>query len=209
VFLSSHLFEFIAPTRYYRSMNLTHASATTPIASLSALSPNDREPLRAIANDPSIWAHWPRDMAPENWDENFDWMLGEQNAGRWLLHTVRDNDGELIGQTCYLAIRPEHKGVEIGGTWYVPSVHGTKVNPACKLMLLDHAFDCGAQRVELKTNAHNARSRAAMLKMGGTFEGIHRRHMLQFDGSWRDTAWYSVLADEWAGVKAGLVARLG
>jgi N-acetyltransferase len=189
-------------------MHLTHVTATTPFARLTPLSPQDREPLRAIASDPAIWTHWPRDMAHEKWDENFDWMLGEQDAGRWLLHTVRDEDGSVVGQTCYLAIRPEHKGVEIGGTWYVPSVHGTKINPACKLMLLDHAFACGAQRVELKTHANNARSRAAMLKMGATFEGVHRCHMLLHDGTWRDTAWYSVLADEWTRMKAGLEARL-
>lgn len=189
-------------------MHLTHATAATPFASLSPLTRQDREPLRAIATDPSIWAHWPRDMAPDKWDSNFDWMLGEQEAGRWLLHTVRDGDGKIVGQTCYLAIRPEHRGVEIGGTWYVSRVQGSKVNPACKLMLLEHAFACGARRVELKTNANNARSRAAMLKLGGTFEGIHRCHMLLYDCSWRDTAWFSVLAEEWAGVKAGLLARL-
>jgi N-acetyltransferase len=189
-------------------MNLTHATASTPFASLSPLAADDREPLRAIAVDPALWTYWPRDMAASKWDENFDWMMGEQAAGRWLAHTVHGPDGVVIGQTCYLAIRPEHQGVEIGGTWYVPSVHGSKVNPACKLMLLDHAFACGAQRVELKTHAKNARSRAAMAKMGATFEGIHRCHMLLHDGTWRDTAWYSVLADEWAGVKAGLEARL-
>jgi N-acetyltransferase len=190
------------------SMHLTHARTATPFASLSPLNENDREALRIISSDPTIWTYWPRDMAASKWDENFDWMLSEQAAGRWLLHTVRTPDGKVAGQTCYLAIRPEHKGVEIGGTWYAPSVHGSMVNPSCKLLLLDHAFACGAQRVELKTHAKNARSRAAMLKMGGTFEGIHRRHMLLHDGSWRDTAWYSVLADEWPTVKAGLEARL-
>jgi N-acetyltransferase len=189
-------------------MHFTHATVGTPFASLAPLAEQDRELLRTLASDPAIWTYWPRNMAPANWDANFDWMLGEQAAERWLLHTVRTPQGELVGQTCYLAIRSEHKGVEIGGTWYLPSVHGSQVNPSCKLMLLEHAFACGAQRVELKTHASNARSRAAMLKMGATFEGIHRRHMLQHDGTWRDTAWYSVLAEEWPRVKAGLEARL-
>ena len=189
-------------------MRLTHATIATSIASLSPLADDDREPLRLIARNPAIWTHWPRDMAEAKWDDNFDWMLQEQIAERWLFHTVRDGMGAVLGQTCYLAIRPEHRGVEIGGTWYCPSVQGTRVNPACKLTMLAHAFACGAQRVELKTHALNARSRAAMLKMGATFEGIHRRHMLLHDGSWRDTAWYSVLAEEWPSVKAGLLARL-
>lgn len=164
--------------------------------------------MRAIANNPRIWTHWPRDMSPQKWDENFDWMLAEQEAGRWLLHTVRLANGEMIGQTCYLAIHPDNRRVEIGGTWYVPSVQGTKVNPTCKLLMIDNAFACGAQRVELKTDARNDRSRSAMLKMGATFEGIHRQHMLRPDGTWRDTAWYSVLRNEWAGVKARLDMRL-
>ncbi len=117
-------------------------------------------------------------------------------------------DSVCIGQTCYLAIAPEHARVEIGGTWYAPAAQGSRVNPACKLLMLGHAFACGAERVELKTDALNARSRAAMLKMGAQFEGVHRHHMRRPDGTWRDTAWFSVLRAEWPGVKAGLEARL-
>jgi N-acetyltransferase len=196
------------PFCYMACMLISHVEASTAFATLSPLTPEDRESLRAIANNPAIWTHWVKDMSAAKWDREFDWMLGEQAAGRWLFHTVRDPIGTVIGQTCYLAIRREHKGVEIGGTWYAPNYHATKVNPACKLMMLEHAFACGAQRVELKTNANNARSRAAILKLGASFEGIHRRHMLQQDGSWRDTAWYSILADEWPNVKTGLEARL-
>jgi N-acetyltransferase len=189
-------------------MKITHCQSTTPFASLSPLVPEDRDTLRLAAADPTIWTHWPRKMTAERWDQNFDWMLGEQEAGRWLLHTVRDPQGQVIGQTCFLAMRPDDKGVEIGGTWYVPLTHSTKVNPACKLMMLTHAFKCGAERVELKTNANNARSRAAILKLGASFEGIHRHHMLQHDGTWRDSAWYSILSGEWPAAKAGLLARL-
>jgi N-acetyltransferase len=189
-------------------MRITHARATTPFASLSPLVAADDEGLRQRADNPAIWTHWVKDMSAHAWAREFAWMLAEQEAGRWLFHTVRDNQGEIIGQTCFLAIRPEHEGVEIGGTWYSPHVHGSKINPACKLMMLSHAFECGAQRVELKTNANNARSRAAILKLGTTFEGIHRHHMRQHDGSWRDTAWYSLLADEWPAAKAKLEARL-
>jgi N-acetyltransferase len=189
-------------------MNLIHATTSNPYLSLSPLVPTDRDILRSIANDSRLWTHWPRDMTPDKWDENFDWMMQEQAAERWLLHTVRLASGEMIGQTCYLAIHKENRRVEIGGTWYVPEVQGTRVNPACKLIMLNNAFACGAQRVELKTDARNTRSRAAMAKMGATFEGIHRQHMLRPDGTWRDTAWYSVLRDEWAAVKVGLKARL-
>jgi RimJ/RimL family protein N-acetyltransferase len=74
--------------------------------------------------------------------------------------------------------------------------------------LLQQAFSCGAERVELKTDARNSRSRAAILKLGASFEGIFRRHFLMPDGHWRDTAWFSILRQEWPRVKAGLEARL-
>jgi RimJ/RimL family protein N-acetyltransferase len=116
--------------------------------------------------------------------------------------------GKIVGQTCYLAIAPEHDRVEVGGTWYAPHAQASHINPACKLLMLGHAFACGAERVELKTDALNLRSRNAMLKMGATFEGIHRRHMRRRDGTRRDTAWYSVIREDWPTVKAGLEARL-
>lgn len=188
-------------------MQLTPLTAQLHDVSLAPLAADDREALRLAAADPALFTYWPRTMTPELWDQNFDWMLAEQAAGRWLFHTVRNTHGEVLGQTCYLAIRPEHRGVEIGGTWYVASAHGTRVNPICKFALLDHAFACGAERIELKTDARNARSRAAILKLGASFEGIFRRHLLLPNGQWRDTAWYSILREEWPNVKAGLEAR--
>ncbi|MFY7761640.1 GNAT family N-acetyltransferase [Aquidulcibacter sp.] len=189
-------------------MKLFPVTAHRHDVSLTPLVEADREALRAAASDPALFRYWPRDMAADKWDQNFDWMLQEQAAGRWLFHTVKAGDGRIVGQTCYLAIRPEHKGVEIGGTWYVADVHGTQVNPTCKLVLLENAFACGAERVELKTDARNSRSRAAILKLGASFEGIFRRHLLLPDGQWRDTAWFSILRDEWPKVKTGLEARL-
>ncbi len=82
------------------------------------------------------------------------------------------------------------------------------VNPSCKLLLIGHAFGCGAERVELKTDALNEHSRGAMLKMGAVYEGEHRKHMRRADGSLRDTAWFSVVRDEWPAMKAGLEKRL-
>ncbi len=171
-----------------------------------------RDGLARAANDPAIWRWWPRDVVGTGWDAQFDWQLAEQRAGRWLLHTVFDcRDGEagrIVGQTCYIDPRPVSGCVEIGGTWYAPQVQGTVINPACKLLMLGHAFTCGAERVELKTDARNAASRAAMEKMGASFEGIFRRHLPLHDGSWRDSAWYSVIRPEWEAVCAGLEARV-
>jgi N-acetyltransferase len=189
-------------------MLLTHCTANTPHLRLSALAQDHAEGLAAAAADPGLWRWWPRGDVGARFADQFEWQLAEQAAGRWLIHTVMTPTGEIVGQSCYLNIRPEHAGVEIGGTWYATSAQGTLINPAAKLALFSHAFASGAERVELKTDALNARSRAAMEKMGAQFEGIHRRHMRYPDGRWRDTAWYSVIAADWPAVKAGLEARL-
>ncbi|HET8742048.1 MAG TPA: GNAT family protein [Gaiella sp.] len=115
----------------------------------------------------------------------------------------------VVGSTRFLALRPEHRSVEIGWTWLHPSVWDTGVNVEAKLLMLRHAFGAwGCRRVELKTDARNERSRAAMEAMGATFEGIHRKHMLVRAGENRDSAWYSVTDDEWPRVEAGLLERL-
>ncbi len=168
-----------------------------------------RDGLRAAATDDfSIFLHFPNAaLKNQGFDAYFDWVNAERDAGRWMPHTVIAS-GVIVGQTCFMATRPYDRGVEIGGTWYRRGAQGGAVNPSCKLLLMTHAFESGAERVELKTDALNARSRAAILKLGTTFEGIHRHHMLRPDGTWRDTAWYSVLREEWPSVRAGLAARI-
>jgi RimJ/RimL family protein N-acetyltransferase len=114
-----------------------------------------------------------------------------------------------VGSTSFLAIRPEHLRAEIGFTWHTPRVWGTGVNVETKLLLLGHAFEhVGLRRVEFKTDARNDRSRGALLALGATFEGIFRKHMVVRDGAVRDSAYYSVIDDDWPVVKAGLERRL-
>lgn len=114
-----------------------------------------------------------------------------------------------VGMTRLFDIRPEHRGLEIGYTWYHPDYWGGAVNPECKLLLMRYAFEsAGYERVQLKTDARNTHSQAAMSKLGATREGVLRKHMLLPDGRWRDSVYFSVLADEWPAVKAGLEARL-
>ena len=99
--------------------------------------------------------------------------------------------------------------VEIGGTWLVPAHQRTRVNTEAKLLQLRHAFETlGAERVEFKTHARNLASRAALLGIGATFEGVLRHHTIMPDGSNRDSAFYGVIAPEWPAVKAGLEAKL-
>jgi len=118
-------------------------------------------------------------------------------------------NGEAIGITTYMNIEPENRGLEIGGTWLSRTHQGTKVNPEAKYMLLKHAFEeLGAVRTMLKTDERNAQSRAAILKLGAKFEGILRKNFRMHDGYMRNTAYYSILDDEWPEVKAKLEARL-
>jgi RimJ/RimL family protein N-acetyltransferase len=99
--------------------------------------------------------------------------------------------------------------VEIGSTWYTPDVWGTRVNPECKLLLLAHAFDAlGMNRVSLCTDARNARSQAAIEKLGAVKEGVLRSHMVTQGGRIRDSVLYSIVIEEWPEVKARLAARL-
>jgi N-acetyltransferase len=167
-----------------------------------------REGLAAVANaDPGLFRHIPFPVATQGYSGWFDLLRADQEAGRSIPHAVFA-DGAIVGQSCYLNIRPREAGVEIGSTWYARAAQATFVNPSCKLLLIGNAFEQGAERVELKTDALNEQSRGAMLKMGAQFEGIHRKHMRRADGSLRDTAWFSVIREEWPAVQGGLEARL-
>ena len=127
--------------------------------------------------------------------------------GAWAI--IDRESGRPIGSTRYLALRPEHRSLEIGWTWLGRPWWRTGANVETKLLLLGRAFELlGCERVELKTDARNARSRRAMEAMGAQFEGVHRHHMALPDGDWRDTAWYSVIGPEWPDVRARLHARL-
>lgn len=128
----------------------------------------------------------------------------------YLTFAMRDKEsGDLVGSSAFFDIRPEHRSLEIGATWIGREYQGTWVNPAAKLLMLEHAFDTlGCIRVQLKTDSRNTRSRRAMEKLGAKPEGILRAHMICRDGYVRDTAMYSIIVEEWPAVKEGLRARL-
>lgn len=122
---------------------------------------------------------------------------------------VEKAGGQVVGMSRMFDIRPEHGGLEIGYTWYAPTMHGTKINPACKRLLLGYAFDTlGFERVQLKTDVRNAQSQAAMTKLGAKREGVLRHQLRLPDGRWRDTVFFSILSAEWPAVRERLDARL-
>jgi RimJ/RimL family protein N-acetyltransferase len=191
-----------------RAMKLAARTLERGRVRLEPFEERHREGLEAVAAaDPELFRHIPFPVERLGYSAWFDLLREDQAAGRSIPHAVFA-DGAVVGQSCYLNIRPRDAGVEIGSTWYVRAAQATFVNPSCKLLLIGAAFEQGAERVELKTDALNDQSRGAMLKMGARFEGIHRKHMRRADGSLRDTAWFSVIREEWPEVKAGLEARL-
>jgi RimJ/RimL family protein N-acetyltransferase len=167
-----------------------------------------RAPLAAAANDPGIWTHMPFDAAA-SFDRWFDAALEVAERGLEAVWVVKAG-GSPVGSTRYLAIEPAHRRLEIGHTWYAPSVWGGRVNPACKLALLRYAFETlGFNRVELKTDDRNLRSQAAIAKLGAVREGVFRAHMIRRDGSLRDSVYFSIVRDDWPAVCDRLSARLG
>ena len=136
--------------------------------------------------------------------------LAERDAGRALpFATVDRATGRVIGSTRYMAIEPTHRRVEIGSTWLGRAWQGTAANTEAKYLMLRHAFETlGCVRVELKTDALNERSRAAIRRIGAREEGTLRQHMITVSGRIRDTVYYSVLDSEWPEIKAELERRL-
>lgn len=161
------------------------------------------------------------DCDPESWDimvsagygAHFDgWWRSALSAmaqGTRIAWAVRRrDDGTLVGTTSLYEIKPDYRRCEIGSTFYRPEARGGAVNPACKRLLLGHAFDAGAVRVEILTDAINPASQAAIRKLGARDEGVLRKHKITFKGRIRDTAQFAILDDDWPEVRARLDARL-
>jgi N-acetyltransferase len=168
-----------------------------------------REDLRAACEaDPTTWTElYPFSWAFEHFEPTWAMLQRDMAAGRTLGFAVVA-DRRCRGITCYSSIDPANASVEIGGTYYHPDLRGGAVNPAAKRLLLANAFEAGARRVQFKVDAINARSRAAVLKVGAVREGVLRQDRLTWTGRVRDTVIFSILAEEWPGVRARLDARL-
>ena len=183
------------------------------IVRLEPLAVRHEEGLFRAAEDEGIW-RWMQYGAGRGREEFHRWIqdaIGRSEDGvEGAFATLDARTGEPIGSTRFLALRPEHRGLEIGWTWLAPSRWGTGANVEAKLLMLEHAFGrLGCMRVELKTDRRNERSRGAMEALPAEFEGVFRRHVLLPDGSVRDSAYYSITDDDWPDVRANLRRRLG
>jgi RimJ/RimL family protein N-acetyltransferase len=139
------------------------------------------------------------------WRSAMTAMDGGSRIG-WAVR--RQADGVIVGTTSLYEIKPDYRRCEIGSTFYRPEARGGAVNPSCKRLLLGHAFDGGAVRVEILTDAINPGSQAAIRKLGAREEGVLRKHKITFKGRIRDTAQFAVLDEDWPEVRDRLDARL-
>jgi N-acetyltransferase len=168
---------------------------------LEPLQPGHEDELWAIAQDERIWTLM-RVSGHESRELFHEWY---QSVDLGFAHYF---DTKLVGHTSFLNVRDDDRVAEIGNTWLVPAAWGTGANTEAKLLLMEHAFEReGFLRVEFKTDANNARSRAALAALPAEFEGVFRKHMLVRGGQRRDSAWYAVIDDDWPSVKEALRRR--
>jgi RimJ/RimL family protein N-acetyltransferase len=137
-------------------------------------------------------------------------LAGQAQGTDLPFAVIHQETGRAVGCTRYMAIQRQHRGLEIGGTWYAPAHQRTGVNTECKFLLLRHAFEMlGCLRVQLKTDLRNERSQKAIERIGAIKEGVLRKCLIMPDGYARSTVVYSILDDEWPGVKGRLERLMG
>jgi RimJ/RimL family protein N-acetyltransferase len=178
---------------------------------LEPLGPHHLDGLCEVGLDPALWRFTVSRLLDRAAMERYvRTALDEQRAGTALpFATVWRETGQVIGSTRFGNASPADRRVEIGWTWLGRPWQRTRANTEAKYLMLRHAFDAwGCIRVELKTSALNERSRAAILRIGAREEGILRRHMVNDDGSLRDSVYFSIIAEEWPEAKRRLEGLL-
>jgi RimJ/RimL family protein N-acetyltransferase len=190
------------------------------VVRLDVMRPQDADGLFAVYADPRCYEQGFLMMRPHESPAETEALVAasiaarEQGRTAYTVRLVEDSPlgaaGTVVGTSSLGDVDLTRQHVHLGWTMYGSPWWGTAVNPECKFLLLAHAFEtCGFGRVRIQTDVLNARSRAAILKLGAVFEGVTRRDVRRADGSWRDTAVYSILVDEWPEVRHRLLERLG
>jgi N-acetyltransferase len=167
--------------------------------------------LSRVGLEPELWRWIPKAVTTQEEMRGYvETALEDQARGVSLPFVIVDQAaGTIIGSTRYGNIEPSHRRLEIGWTWIAPAFQRTAANTEAKLLLLTHAFETlHANRVELKTDALNQRSRTAILRLGAVEEGTFRRHVITASGRVRDTVYFSIVDTEWPAIKQRLAGRL-
>jgi len=165
--------------------------------------------LESLAKDKRIWEFYAFDGSDPNTFANIlSSAISEREKGSQFPFVIfHKYENKIIGSTRFLDLQPIHKKLEIGSTWLHPDYWGSTINLECKLLLLTYCFETlHALRVQLKTDENNIRSRKAIEKIGGQFEGILRNDMLRDNNTRRNSAYYSIIEEEWEEKKLNLSA---
>lgn len=177
---------------------------------LKPLTLADKEILRSLAKDERLWEFTKTLLIDDRFDQQFDdyfslaISLPQTGNQAFVIRSVSDD--AVIGMTRTFMIEPKERRLEIGHTWYIPSVWGKVHNKECKLLLLQYIFETlRFNRVEFKVAHQNIRSQRAVEKIGGVKEGVLRKHAIRNDGSRRDTVVFSIIDDEWPEKKGKLL----
>lgn len=190
-------------------MNLTAAVLDNHFVRLESFEERHKEPLRAACDaDPELWPSlYYSSLGGDQFDSGWDAMRKQQAAATRIPFAVIRDD-EVVGLSTFIDIQPANRSVEIGTTYYRPDARGGVVNPAAKRLMLEHAFAAGANRVAFQVDQLNLRSQAAMAKLGAVREGVMRHDKITWTGRVRSSVIFSILAEEWPGVRDRLDARL-
>ena len=179
---------------------------------LAPLQQEHVDALWAVAQHDSIWRYMPFAMdSVDGMQQHVSSLLGQQARGESQPFVTKlASSGEIIGATSFLAMNLANRRVEIGATWITPAHQRSAANTEAKLLQLQYAFEeLQCNRVEFKTDARNARSRRAIARLGAVEEGTFRQHMVLHDGWVRDSVYFSILAKDFAQVRAHLQNQLG
>jgi RimJ/RimL family protein N-acetyltransferase len=161
---------------------------------LEPLAEPHRQALKAAcAEDLAIWPIYATSWDPGHFDATFDLVMGLKRWRRFAIFFA----GELVGMSCYINVDRERGALEIGNTYYVPRMRGTGFNRRVKDLMIRRAIARGFRRIEFKVDSRNARSQAAMAKLGAVREGVLRADRITWTGHVRDTVLFSILAGEW------------
>jgi len=192
-------------------VNVAPVTLEGGVVRLEPLALEHHRQLSEVALDPELW-RWGLTMmrTAEDLKSYIETALAERAVGRSMpFAVIEKSGGRAIGSTRYANIELAQRRLEIGWTWYGRAWQRTACNTECKLLLLGHAFEVlGCQRVELKTDVLNTRSRTAILRLGAKEEGVFRKHGVAWDGRVRDSVYYSIVDDEWPEVKRRLEGHL-